>query len=127
MKKETFNYVLMHRPFSIGVCPKDFIEVKTNRIENWFAHHETIVYNRALTEDEVNSFEMICIDDSHMEIVADVIVSRMGKYAKEYLKYEDEMIAKIKDISSENFYYKFDVINRLKDMAEIVKNKIKAL
>ena len=84
MKK--YEYVLLNSPFDLGVVPKGYIEVTNKRIPNFFSNYGTVIYDRKLTDEEINRFELIDLSEEHFEKVANLIVERMGKYGKKYLE-----------------------------------------
>lgn len=122
MKK--YEYVLLNRPFDLGVVPKGYIEVTNKRIPNFFSNYGTVIYDRKLTDEEINRFELIDLSEEHFEKVANLIVERMGKYGKKYLELPSHLKAKINDVLSENYSTKIDCMNRLKELEVLVKNKL---
>ena len=122
MKK--YEYALLHRPFDINTVPKGQIEVTDKRIPNFFSNYGTVIYDRKLTDDEINSFELIDLSDEHFEKVANLIVARMGKYGKKYLESPLYFQSKINDVLSESYSTKIDCMNRLQELENLVKNKL---
>jgi len=55
-----YKYGMKHRPFGIGCQPRGVASVvDCNKAET--SYYNIIVYNRELTDQEINSFELIKI------------------------------------------------------------------
>jgi len=124
MSTKSFDYALK-RPFDLGVAPKNHISVNNSPMPNWYGSYGTVSYANKLSDDEINTFELIDLSDEHFVKTALLVVERMGKYAHKYIDNETHLKAKINDVLSESFSSKIDSINRLHEFELLVIEKIK--
>ena len=80
-----FKYAMIFRPPGLGTIPKDFmtIEEPTKKFK-----HGTVIYERALTDDEINQFELINLNASHIKKMANKIRIKLDKYFHKYIANE---------------------------------------
>lgn len=121
-----FDYVLTARPFSLGVAPSNQISVSDRKIEGWFGHYEIISYDRKLTDEEINKFQLVDLSDEHFNNIANLVIVKMGKYKFKYLENEKRLEDKIRDVLSTDYASKIDVFNRFYELKELVISTIKA-
>lgn len=93
-----FRYALVNRPPGIGCVPRGLtftVEPRPEAGQPHHAHarHGILVSERALTGDELRSFELApLVDGDALQLMAEKIASgRMGDYAAEYVRaHEDD-------------------------------------
>lgn len=86
---QEFRYGLRNRPAGLGAVPsgwKRIDEPLDDSEARALTRHGVIVYERALTEAELTSFELtVLADDELREELAIVIALKLGTYARGYL------------------------------------------
>lgn len=89
-----YKYGLTNRPAGIGCVPKgDFrldppISTKEGRD---ISRHGVVVFDRALTDDEIYSFELtVIVSDEVRESLVNCVAKEMQDYAADYLEDEKE-------------------------------------
>ena len=75
----TYKYYTKRRPPDIGTIPKDFVDIKSygarkTVMENGMQAWGEVVYNRKLTEKEINDYELLeyITEDKKKEVLQDI-------------------------------------------------------
>lgn len=90
------RYGLVNRPFGIGCVPRGVQYTLMERPGEQEAHHDiarhgVLEAERPLTGAEVRCYELSpLVDGDAAEVVADLVVEKMGGYAAQYLQVQSE-------------------------------------
>jgi len=123
---EKYYYGLSYRPANIGSVPSGF--KMENDITNLNFKHGVISYPRQLTQGELNSYEIVDLNQNQLNKMVDEVIKSMGKYCLKYLEKDKEgiFIDKVKTVISRDFASRIDM-NKFPIFLDSVKQKIEDL
>lgn len=82
-KQKKYIYGMNLRPAGGGALPEGF-KVESGKSDDF--GHGTVSYDRKLTDEELDKFDMTATGEDHLQNITNRIVSKMGKYASKYLE-----------------------------------------
>lgn len=130
---QQFNYGLAARPASIGAVPRlpyRILPSLEDEEGQRLTRHGIIVFERALTPEEIVSFELVVLpDETQVTDLAQQVANDMAEYAAEYLDMAEDdandfalgIWSRLRDILP----YRVHVPDRLR-FIELVKERLVA-
>lgn len=124
--KECFEYYMLHRPFGLGVVPSEHLEVVDDKLHNWTRGFGIVKYNRKLTDEEINQYELIDLSDSHFNELAKRVTKEIFDLGCQKEIENEKVFSQIINMFLEKSYStKFDYVNRMDEFKKLVKMLIK--